>query len=471
MIATTEKQANAGHNPQPALDLEDAVPEAAMGVPAHLTESAASNPYGSRPACFSSNFQEGLFVVTTTFAVAQNSILSGALTVMTSKVQESLNMNSSEVTWLVAAQGLTAGAIYEKPSRRKNRAFACFSAGNPIGFVLGALIGGIATDIASWRASIWVITIVYAFLTCAAYFTTPKDAEQSVGKFNTATLSQMDWLGAFLAVTGISTFTAAFTLAPDATNGWQTPYVPVLLVIGVVFVTAFLYWQSVFKHPLMPLWVWKDRNFALLVASLCLGFYGFNDNFFWLSLGFQRVYVNSPLEVAVKFLPAAIGGTCVNFLAAMIMHRVSNKLLSILGATAVVSANVLLSASSKSISFWALAFPAQLLMVLGQDIAFCVTNLYVMSSMPSEQQSVAGGMFLTVTRFSATVGLGISTTVYAAAGGTTEVSRSVPWRPYQSTFWVSLVGSVFALFLACFLTIGKQGNKQKPGEREKVTEV
>lgn len=84
-----------------------------------------------------------------------------------------------------------------------------------------------------------------------------------------------------------------------------------------------------------------------------------------------------------------------------------------------------------------------------------------MSSLPSEQQSVAGGMFQTVTRLATTVGLGIATTVFAAAGGSTEVSDSVPWRPYQSTFWVSLVGAVIALLLTPFLTIGKQGARQK----------
>ena len=84
-----------------------------------------------------------------------------------------------------------------------------------------------------------------------------------------------------------------------------------------------------------------------------------------------------------------------------------------------------------------------------------------MSSLPSEQQSVAGGMFQTVTRLATTVGLGVATTVFAAAGGSTEVSESVPWRPYQSTFWVSLVGAVIGLALTPFLTIGRQGHRQK----------
>lgn len=32
------------------------------------------------------------------------------------------------------------GATYEKPSKRKNLAFACFSAGNPLGFVGGMIV-------------------------------------------------------------------------------------------------------------------------------------------------------------------------------------------------------------------------------------------------------------------------------------------------------------------------------------------
>lgn len=43
------------------------------------------------------------------------------------------------------------GAVYEKPSRRKNRAFACFSAGNPLGFALGAFIAGVSMAVANWR--------------------------------------------------------------------------------------------------------------------------------------------------------------------------------------------------------------------------------------------------------------------------------------------------------------------------------
>ena len=309
--------------------------EMTLGAPLRISDTTASDPYGSRPQCFPNFLSECLFVLTTTFAIGQNGVLTGALIVMTASIQKGLNMSSAEVTWLVAGMSLTSGAfllffgrvadlfgrrpvliysmaafticmlitgfsqtaimaeiflalsgvacaavvppaigklgaIYEKPSRRKNRAFACFSAGNPVGFVIGAVSAGIVTKISSWRASFWVIAVIYGFFTIAAWFTTPKDAEQSLGGLNVETLKQMDWIGAVLAVTGIALFTAAFTLAPDAEHGWATGYVIAMLIIGVLLISIFLYWQSIFKYPLMPLRVWRDRNFSLLVFSLCL---------------------------------------------------------------------------------------------------------------------------------------------------------------------------------------------------------
>lgn len=163
--------------------------------------------------------------------------------------------------------------------------------------------------------------------------------------------------------------------------------------------------------------------------------------------------------MAVKTLPGALGGIIMNVIAAMLMHRVSNKLLFMIASAANVAASVLLSVSSKSISYWALAFPWQLLAVTGGDITFCVTSVYIMSAIPSEQQSVAGGIFQTATRLITTVGLGISTTVFIEVGGSAEISKDASWAPYRSTFWVSLVGAVVAFALTPFLTLGKQGQR------------
>lgn len=52
---------------------------------------------------------------------------------------------------VVPPAGGILGAAYGKPSKRKNMAFAAFSAGNPTGFVFGSITCGIATMLFSVR--------------------------------------------------------------------------------------------------------------------------------------------------------------------------------------------------------------------------------------------------------------------------------------------------------------------------------
>ena len=48
------------------------------------------------------------------------------------------------------------------------------------------------------------MAFIYAAFTVAAYFTVPEDTEQHKGGFNVETFKKFDFLGAFLAITGIA---------------------------------------------------------------------------------------------------------------------------------------------------------------------------------------------------------------------------------------------------------------------------
>lgn len=105
----------------------------------------------------------------------------------------------------------TLGAVYEKPSRRKNAAFGCFSAGNPIGFAVGALASGVAAKIFDWRASFWLLAIVYALLTIMTVFVQPPDQKRpELGTFS-ETLKQFDILGTTLSVMGFAMLCSSLT--------------------------------------------------------------------------------------------------------------------------------------------------------------------------------------------------------------------------------------------------------------------
>ena len=173
----------------------------------------------------------------------------------------------------------------------------------------------------------------------------------------------------------------------------------------------------------------------------------------------------SPLMVAVHLLPQVLGGILVNITVGLLMHRVSNKSLISVGAICYVSSFVLLSVMPEHGSYWAFIFPALCLSVVGADFEFTVTNMYVMSSLPGAQQSVAGGLFNTIMRLSSSVGLAISAAVFngmnASRSDGGEISSD--YTRYRATFFVALASVGLSLFLLPFLTIKNQGTRSQEG--------
>ena len=374
------------------------------------------------------------------------------------------------------------GVVYEKPSRRKNAAFACFSAGNPLGFVFGTIFGGVAANLFGWRASFWLLAIIFIVFTIIAIFTVPKDFSQKQ-PFNWTTLKTFDIVGTIMIVGGIGMFSAALSLGDTASDGWRTPYVLALLVVGFLLIVVFIFWEFRFEYPLLPMDIWKDKNFSTVLSVLCLGMMAFIPASFFVSLYFQNVDEFSPLQVALHLLPMAIVGILVNIIAAGVLHRVSNKVLVWVGTSSYGISMLLLAVNRASTSYWALYFPALVLIVVGADLQFNVANMYVMSSMTPSQQSTAGGIFQTVTRLAMTIGLGIATATFNAVEANPTLSGY--WdresQPYSAVYWFSFAAILVSLCLVPFLSIGKQGAKQKqpsslesssgnsPSEIEKTT--
>jgi hypothetical protein len=86
--------------------------------------------------------------------------------------------------------------------------------------------------------------------------------------------------------------------------------------------------------------------------------------------------------------------------------------------------------------------------------------MYVMSSLPPGQQSLAGGIFNTVTKVCSAVGLGISASIYNAES-TGKAALQTTIRPYNMVFWFCVASAGTGLLFVPFLTIGTQGHESK----------
>lgn len=495
--------------------------------PAAIEALERVNTNNVRPACFKSTAHEVLFVLTATMAIAMTAWYTGGITVVSSFIGADLGMTTAQITWITSATSLASGAfllffgkladlfgrksmfigslflfavfalaagfsqqpitldvlsglmglvsasavppavgllgiIYEKPSTRKNAAFACFSAGNPLGYVFGTIFSGVAAQIFNWRAAYFLVAIIFFVFSIVGWFTVPPDPTAKE-PFNWQTIKRFDIVGTILTIAGIGMFSAALSLGDTAPQGWTTPYVLALLIVGLVLMIAFVVWEIYFPYPLMPMHIWKDKNFSICLAILMLGFFAFTPGAFFVALFFQNIWHMSALQVAVHLLPMAIMGIIVNIFAGIFMHRISNKLLMLFGTSGYTIAFLLCAVNRAEDSYWALFFPAFLFMVVGADLEFTVANMYVMSSMPKESQSVAGGIFQTVVRLCMTIGFGIVTALFNAEQRNPSLSSywDLPTQPYATVFWFSTACSALSICLVPFLTIGTQGGKQR----------
>lgn len=184
---------------------------------------------------------------------------------------------------------------------------------------------------------------------------------------------RFDTVGAILTLFGTGMFTAGITLGPA--DGWKSPVTLCLMIIGFVLIVLFGFWETKYPHPLMPPFIWKDRNFTLLIAVTVLGFMAFQASAFYLAYFMQEVRRWDALTVAVHLLPQAIAGLLWNVLIGYTLHRVNNTLIMGAGALSYLAANLLLSLMHADSNYWAFMFPALILNVVGADFQFNVANV------------------------------------------------------------------------------------------------
>ena len=364
------------------------------------------------------------------------------------------------------AQG-SLGTTYDRPSKRKNYAFACFSAGNPLGFVFGSLCSGAAATIFNWRASFWLLAIIYLVFSILACFTVPADTTEKLS-LNKETMKRFDFIGAILTIASIGMFTCALSQGGVAPQGWKMPYVLVLLILGLALLAVFILWELKYPYPLMPMWIWKDRDLTILTIIISTNQGVFAATLFWITLYMQDFWTGSSLHVAAYILPSAISGILANIVAGAFLHKIPGRWMMGIACSTYTIAFVLLGCNRMQNGYWPFVFPALAIITWATDLEFNVVNMYILTKLPQEQQGIAGGIFQMVTRVGVTVVLGLTTAIFNAVdvprtgfyGGDVSVK-------YAATYWFGTAVCVASVALIPLLKVGTQGNEVvEEGERQ-----
>jgi len=353
--------------------------------------------------------------------------------------------------WLLTARAVQGvGAAIAAPSTlalltttfaegdARTRAVALYASASAAGGSVGLLLGGLLTDLVSWRYGLFInVPIGLTVIALAPRFL--PDTEPRHGHFDLA--------GAATSVTSMTAIVYGFIRA--ATDGWGGGGTVLAFAGGVLLLAAFLLIERRAEQPITPLRLFASRTRVGAYAARMLAVAGMFSLFFFLTQYLQGVRGYSPLEAGVAFLPM----TLVLFALVRVVPRLATRL----GELPLMAGGLLLAATGAAwISqidpdtafFPGIGVPL-LIMGAGMAAAFTTLTTAAIAGVGDGDAGAASGLVNVAHQLGGAIGVAVLVTVFAGAGGDGGSAAQ-----FAHALGAALTGSAACLGLALIVVVG-----------------
>jgi EmrB/QacA subfamily drug resistance transporter len=179
----------------------------------------------------------------------------------------------------------------------QGRAFGIWAGASAATTILGPVVGGALVDEVSWRAAflINVPLIMVALYATSRYVQESRD-EEATGHF--------DWLGA--SVVGIAVGGLTFGTIRGQSQEWQDPVAFIALGVGAVAAVVFPILMARMKNPIVPLSLFRSRNFSVTNASTLVIYGAIYVSFQYMALYLIGVLGYSEAGYGVATIPGSL---------------------------------------------------------------------------------------------------------------------------------------------------------------------
>jgi len=284
------------------------------------------------------------------------------------------------------------------PAARRGGAMALWGATAGVATLVGPILGGVLVDGPGWE---WIFFInvpvgVVAFV--LAWRLVPSLPTHS---------HHFDWLGVVLSAVGM--FLLVFGIQEGEKYDWGTISgvlsVPLLIGAGLVVLVLFVLWQSRIRtEPLVPLGLFRDRNFSLANTGITLVSFAITAFAFPFTLWAQAVRGYSPTETGLLLVPMAI---CTGFLAPVVgrlVDRAHPRSITLVGFTASAAALLWLSrVMTPDTHVWQILLPLGLFGV-GSAFLWAPLSATATRNLPLSSAGAGAGVYNTTRQVGAVLG-------------------------------------------------------------------
>jgi EmrB/QacA subfamily drug resistance transporter len=271
----------------------------------------------------------------------------------------------------------------------RSRAIGAWSGLGGVATAAGPLLGGYLIVVASWR---WVFFINLPVAVLVLVITARHVPETR----DPSTAGHVDFLGAGLAVVFLAGLTYGLIEAPS--HGWTSPAVLGSLIVAALTAPAFLLVEHVSKNPMLPLGVFRSRQFSGANAVTFAVYGALGGALFLLPVELQLVVNYSPLESGLALLPVTIIMLLFSARSGALAARIGPRLQMTAGPFVVGAGLLVLTRATHSGSYLTQVLPAVLIFGTGLAITVAPLTSTAMGAAPAEHAGVASAVNNVVAR-------------------------------------------------------------------------
>ncbi|HYK69821.1 MAG TPA: MFS transporter [Streptosporangiaceae bacterium] len=288
--------------------------------------------------------------------------------------------------------------------RARNRALAAYAGATGGGGVLGLIVGGLLTDLLSWRWVLFVNVIIGGLLMLAAPRVIPDTPR---------TARRPSLPSALLSVLGVGALVYGFLHA--ASDGWRNPVTVGAFATAVIVLAGFAALQARSAEPLLPLRLFRNRNrVGSYLMGMSIGAAIFSM-FYFLTQFVQEILGYSPIKAGLAFLPLMVLLGATAQVGGRLISRIGPKPLLIFGAAMVLIALAWLSRISAESSYAGRVLPALLVLGVGVGSFFVPLASTAVAGVSDRDAGIASGAYNMFFQIGGAIGLAALTTVATTA--------------------------------------------------------
>ncbi len=279
---------------------------------------------------------------------------------------------------MILAQAIIADVV---PARQRGKYMGIMGGVFALSTVAGPLLGGWFTESIGWRWAFWMnIPLGLLAIASAVFFL--KLPKKVISK------PRIDVAGMLLLAIA-STSLVLLTTWGGNTYEWNSPVIIALIVASIIAAISFVMVEYKAKEPIMPLRLFKDRNFNLTtISGLIIGIAMFGA-LAYLPTYLQMVTGLGATQAGFLMIPMMAGLLISSVATGQLVSKTGRyKWFPVTGTVVVIFALLMLSTLAPTIPIWILCSYLAI-MGLGLGMSMQILVLVVQNSFPQSQVGTA----------------------------------------------------------------------------------